>query len=89
MHSLWQDYTPSPDYGQLLKALILLGLKVLAEGQRPSEREQLHLPDGSHHQVLRRAVIKGFAGDKAVSFVSSGNKMFNYACGLRIAPCGV
>ena len=57
MHSLWQDYTPSPDYGQLLKALILLGLKVLAEGQRPSEREQLHLPDGPHHQVLRGAVI--------------------------------
>ena len=45
------------EYGQLLKALILLGLKVLAEGQRPSEREQLHQPDGAHHQVLRRAVI--------------------------------
>ena len=79
MHSLWQDYTPSPDYGQLLKALILLGLKVLAEGQRPSEREQLHQPDGSHHQVLRRAVIQelqGFARAEAtLSLLLSGENV--------------
>lgn len=37
----------------------------------------------------KKGTVQGFAGDKAVSFVSSGNKMFNYACGLRIAPCGV
>ena len=57
MHSLWQDYTPSSDYGHSLKALILLSLKGFAEGQRPSEWEQLHLSDGPHHQVLRWAVI--------------------------------
>lgn len=39
--------------------------------------------------IYKKIGLQGFEGDKAVSFASSGNKMFNYARGLRIAPCGV
>ena len=39
--------------------------------------------------IYKKIGLQGFAGDKAVSFVSSSNKMFNYACGLCIAPCWV
>jgi len=47
------DLPEKPDYENCEKALILLGLTRSDGAESAAEREQLHLSDGPHHQVLR------------------------------------
>ena len=63
------------DYTHRWKALIYLTFPRDGIAQSDAAREQLHLSDGPHHQVLRRAELidlQGFAGSEVKLRISSG-----------------